>query len=253
MQTHLIFHSHIGRQKPESIVNRAAVCPFCDRDNLEGVLGESGSVLWLKNKYPVLGDTYPTVLIETDECNAELSTYPKEHLHHLFQFGVEKWLEMEAGGEFRSVLFFKNHGPLSIAHPHMQIVGLHHYDYRQNLQPQDFIGVTIDREDGVECNLSTHPRIGFFEYNVILTDRAKLPKMTDYIQMLAYYSLNYRNCNSYNLFFYHLSGRIVAKVVPRYVTSPLFVGFSIPQVASNLEEVVRDIQEKCLRFPEGAK
>jgi galactose-1-phosphate uridylyltransferase len=249
MQSHLVFNAGIGRQKPENIINRGAACPFCDRDGLEGIIEQRGPIILLPNKYPVLEDTFPTVLIETDDCNGELSTYPRRHLHELIRFGVEKWLEMEESGEFRSVIFFKNHGPLSggtIRHPHMQIIGLRSYDYRQNIKREDFVGILIDRQPGVECNLSTKPRVGFFEYNVILHDRDKLAQMADYLQMLAHYLLNHRNCSSYNLFFYRLDGQILAKVVPRYVTSPLFIGFSIPQVSNILEEVVAEIQERYL-------
>lgn len=249
MQTHLVFNAGIGRQKPESIINRSTACPFCDRDRLEGIIEQRGSIILLQNKYPVLEETFPTVLIETDECDGELSIYPREHLHELIRFGVDKWLEMEESGEFRSVIFFKNHGPLSggtIHHPHMQIIGLRNVDYRQSIKQEDFSGLTIDRQPGVECNLSSKPRVGFFEYNVILHDRDKLTQMADYLQMLAHYILNHRNCSSYNLFFYRLDERILVKVVPRYVTSPLFVGFSIPQVSNNLEETVAEIQERYL-------
>ncbi|HZG15532.1 MAG TPA: DUF4931 domain-containing protein [Candidatus Bathyarchaeia archaeon] len=246
--THLRFRSSLSRTKPESIRNREAACPFCDRENLTDILGEHGPILWLKNKYPVLENTYPTVIIETDQCDDELSGYSKEHLYSLFRFGINKWLELEESGEFRSVLFFKNHGPYSggsIHHAHMQIIGLYHYDYLQHVQERDFVGVLIDRQQGVECNLSTHPRIGFYEFNVILSDLQQIPILADYVQMLVHYTLNhFRGCSSYNLFFYRLDERIVVKVVPRYVTSPVYVGYGIPQVPNNLEEVAKDIQNK---------
>ncbi len=132
-QTHLHFDMHIGRQKPENIRNREAACPFCFPDELDGILEQRGEMIWLKNKYPVLQDATQTLVIETSQCNSELSVYEKDHLYALFAFGVEKWLEMTESGSYRSVLFFKNHGPYSggsIRHPHMQIVGLKHYDYQ---------------------------------------------------------------------------------------------------------------------------
>lgn len=246
-QTHLHFNVHIGRKKPESVVNREATCPFCDRASLTDVLDERGSMMWLMNKYPVLQDTFQTVLIESDDCEGDWSVYSREHARELLSFGVEKWLDMERSGEFQSVLFFKNHGPYSggsIRHPHMQIVGLNQYDYRGQIKESDFVGIVIDRDAGVECTLSTHPRAGFFEYNVILSDWDRLPKMADYLQILAHWILNHvnRRCQSYNFFFYRWEEKIVAKVVPRFVTSPLYVGYSIPQVANNLDEVVREIK-----------
>jgi ATP adenylyltransferase/5',5'''-P-1,P-4-tetraphosphate phosphorylase II len=247
--THLHFDTHIGRQKPESIRNREAACPFCNRKELTDIIEQRGSMILLRNKYPVLRDTFQTVLIESDDCHGELSLYPKDHLYALLSFGVDKWLEMEESGQFRSVMFFKNHGPYSggsIHHPHMQIVGLYQHDYRQHVKESDFEGILIDRQPGVECNLSTLPRAGFFEYNVILSDRGSLPKMADYLQILTHWILNHanRNCKSYNLFFYQLEERIIVKVVPRFVTSPLYVGYSLPQVASNLDEVVAEIQHR---------
>lgn len=246
-QTHLHFDMHIGRKKPESVINRETACPFCDRNSLTDVLEQRGSMIWLMNKYPVLQETHQTVLIESDDCEGDWSVYSKEHVHELLSFGVEKWLELEQSGSFQSVLFFKNHGPYSggsIRHPHMQIVGLKQYNYREQVKESDFEGIVIDREPGVECTLSTQPRAGFFEYNVILSDWDRLQKMADYLQILAHWILHHVNqrCQSYNFFFYRWGEKLVAKVVPRFVTSPLYIGYAIPQVATNLEEVVQEMK-----------
>lgn len=246
-RTHLHFDMQIGRKKPESIHNRDASCPFCERNSLTDVLEQRDSMIWLKNKFPVLQDTVQTVLVESDECDGDWSVYSKEHVRNLLAFGVEKWMEMERSKEFQSVLFFKNHGPYSggsIRHPHMQIVGLNQYDYLQQVKQSDFEGIVIDREDGVEVTLSTLPRAGFFEYNVVLSDRDRLGRMAEYLQILAHWILNHVNprFQSYNFFFYQWEEKIVTKVVPRFVTSPLFVGYSIPQVANNLEDVVLEIR-----------
>ncbi|USG63932.1 DUF4931 domain-containing protein [Brevibacillus ruminantium] len=246
-QTHLHFDMYIGRQKPESINNREAACPFCNRAELTDILDERGEIIWLKNKYPVLQDASQTVLIETDQCDSDLSEYSKEHLYALFSFGMEKWLEMAASGSYRSVLFFKNHGPYSggsIRHPHMQIVGLDHFDYLQDVKREDFEGIVIDRAEGVECNLSTKPRVGFFEYNVILSENGSLHRFADYTQILTHWILHHvnRRCQSYNLFFYQWEGRVIVKVVPRFVASPLYIGYGIPQVGNNLEDVVRELR-----------
>lgn len=246
-RTHLHFDMQIGRKKPESIHNRDASCPFCERNSLTDVLEQRDSMIWLKNKFPVLQDTVQTVLVESDECDGDWSVYSKEHVRNLLAFGVEKWMAMERSKEFQSVLFFKNHGPYSggsIRHPHMQIVGLNQYDYLQQVKQSDFEGIVIDREDGVEVTLSTLPRAGFFEYNVVLSDRDRLGRMAEYLQILAHWILNHVNprFQSYNFFFYQWEEKIVTKVVPRFVTSPLFVGYSIPQVANNLEDVVQEIR-----------
>lgn len=246
---HLHFDMHIGRQKPESITNRETSCPFCKRDELTGILEKRGEIIWLKNKYPVLQAASQTVLIETDQCDSDLSEYPKAHLHSLFAFGFEKWLEMERSGSFRSVMFFKNHGPYSggsIRHPHMQIVGLDHVDCHQDVRASDFEGILIDQADGVVCNLSTKPRVGFFEYNVIMPEEGNLSQLADYTQIVTHWILNHVNrCHqSYNLFFYRWDGQIIVKIVPRFVASPLYIGYGIPQVGNNLEEVVREFRHR---------
>jgi ATP adenylyltransferase/5',5'''-P-1,P-4-tetraphosphate phosphorylase II len=247
--THLHFNSHVGQQKPESIVNRTTHCPFCDRATLEGVLAEEGSILLVKNKYAVLQDTLQTVLIETDDCNAELSTYSVEHLHQVIRFGVKHWLDMEESGDYKSVIFYKNHGPLSggtIHHPHMQIVGLKQVDYRSHVEDKHFAGIPIQESCGVSFNVSTEPRVGFFEFNVILDEMQHINLLADYVQTAAHYVLNgfHRNCNSYNLFFYRLGPGIRVKIVPRFVTSPLFVGFSIPQVSDRIVDVAQEIRTR---------
>jgi ATP adenylyltransferase/5',5'''-P-1,P-4-tetraphosphate phosphorylase II len=247
--THLHFDAMLSRQKPESIRNRSTACPFCVRDSLEEVLAEQGSILLVKNKFPVLQDTFQTVLIETDQCESDLWQYDRDHLHALLRFGVEQWMAMEATGEYRSVMFYKNHGPLSggsLRHPHMQIVGLKHLDYRTHVSWEQFAGLEIAAAPGVELNVSTLPRVGFFEWNAILRDREQIDVWADYIQVAVDYMMNHFNvnCTSYNLFFYELDGTLVCKIVPRFPTSPLFVGFSIPQVPQNLGDHVQAMQKR---------
>ncbi|MCL6452338.1 MAG: DUF4931 domain-containing protein [Alicyclobacillus sp.] len=248
--THLRFISRIGSQKPESIINRQTVCPFCDRAQLDEIIDEDGTILLVKNKYPVLEDAYQTVVIETNDCDGELSVYDRSHLHRLFRFGFRHWLEMQASARYASVLFFKNHGPLSggtIHHPHMQIVGLNRVDYRTTLQTLYFEGIPVTRTASAALNVSTQPRVGFFEFNVLLDHLAELDTMADYVQAAVHYTLNHlsRSCNSYNLFFYELpDGRFACKVTPRFVTSPLYIGYAIPQVSDRVEEVAADLQRR---------
>ncbi|RLQ95452.1 DUF4931 domain-containing protein [Falsibacillus albus] len=248
-ENHLIFNSSIAVQKPENILSKNTYCPFCEKDALTGVLAEKGEIIWLKNKYPVLEDTFQTVLIETADCEADLSEYSRPHLHTLFQFAFEKWRELEQDPRFKSVIFFKNHGPLSggtIKHPHMQIVGLEKIDYRQKIKVEDFQGVSMDERKGVSWNVSSTPRIGFYEWNVKMQFGGDVSQLADFVQKTVYYIMHQYQfkCSSYNLFFYHLESNIYVKIMPRFVTSPIFVGYSIPQVPNSLNEVVRDIQEK---------
>lgn len=175
--------------------------------------------------------------------------YPKEHLYRLISFGIDQWYELMNDKEYKSVTYFRNFGPLSggsIAHPHSQIVAFKNYDYKEKVQEQDFIGLLIDKQTDVELNISIKPRVGFYEFNVILADMEEMPRFADYIQLVAHYILNHfiYRCNSYNLFFYQYNGQIIAKIVPRFVTSPLYIGYSIPQVPNNLDEVIHDLKSK---------
>ncbi len=245
---YLYFNSYIGSQKPENITNPDTACPFCDRNSLVDILAQDGDIILLKNKYPVLEDTVQTVLIETASCDSELSLYPKQHLYRVLRFGVEHWLAMEKDPAFASVIFYKNHGPFSggtIRHPHMQIVGLHHIDYRRHIKPEYFIGEIIDEKRGVRLNLSTLPRIGFFEFNIVGKTLDQLEQTADYIQMTAHYMLNHfhRRCKSYNLFFYHINNSVSIKLTPRFITSPLFIGYNLPQLPSRLLDVVAEIRK----------
>lgn len=247
---HLEFNVTIGRQKPESIINTAAKCPFCDRSQLTDIIDHEGSLMLIKNKYPVLKNTLQTVLIETDECMSELSIYSPEHLHHVFRFGFRHWLAMEKSGEYKSVLFFKNHGPLSggtIRHPHMQIVGLKDVDYHEALDPTIFEGILLSEKDGVLLNLSTKPRVGFSEFNVITRNAENTDRFADYVQTVVHYILHDfpgRSCTSYNLFFYHYEDQYIAKIMPRFATSPLFIGFGLPQVSNQLEAVAENFKAR---------
>lgn len=238
---HLYFNTTIGVQKPESIRNKETPCPFCARDQLTDILAVEGSIIFLKNKYPVLENAYQTVLIETDDCHAELSTYPFEHLHKVLRFGLKHWREMENSGLYESVIFFKNYGPFSggtIAHPHMQIIGLYDLDYQKNMEEEAFNGILINEGNGVTFSLSTLPRIGFYEFNVQMNEEADYAEeFGEYIQTAAHYILHHFpfRSTSYNIFFYHFNENIYAKIVPRFVTTPIYIGYGLPQVPNNLE------------------
>lgn len=250
-QQHLRFNSHIGVQKPESIINRQTVCPFCNRSQLDDVIDEDGSIILVKNKYPVLQDAFQTVIIETDDCDGELSLYEKPHLHRLFRFCFRHWIAMQTTREFRSVLFFKNHGPLSggtIHHPHMQIVGLNQVDYHATLDNHVFDGVPVISRESVTFSVSTHPRVGFFEFNVLLENLQDIDILADFVQVATHYTLNHfnRSCKSYNIFFYDLAdNRFACKIVPRFVTSPLYIGYAIPQVSDRVHDVAAEL---CKRY-----
>jgi len=244
--SHLFFNTSIGVQKPENYRNKETACPFCAREQLTDLLAVDGPIILLKNKYPVLVNAYQTVLIETDDCQAEFAAYPAPHLHRLMKFGIKHWLEMEDSGIYKSVIFYKNHGPLSggtIAHPHMQIIGLHDIDCEEKVSEQDFEGIVIEEKKGVQFTLSTKPRIGFYEFNAAMADTGYVEEFGEYVQKAVHYILNHFpfRAGSYNIFFHHLGGKIYAKMIPRFVTTPLYIGYGIPQIPNNLEWMAEEI------------
>ena len=75
--------------------------------------------------------TRQTVLIESADHDADLVTYEPDELHHVMRFALGCWQQMIDSQQYRSVLMYKNKGPLSggsLVHPHMQIVGLEQED-----------------------------------------------------------------------------------------------------------------------------
>ncbi|MFC7370937.1 DUF4931 domain-containing protein [Fictibacillus iocasae] len=246
-ETQITFFTDIGAKKPNSIKYKDTACPFCDLSQLEEIVDQDGPIILVMNKFPVLDKAFQTVLIETDECDTELSLYSKEHLYRLITFGMKHWKQLKESGKYKSVMFFKNHGPLSggtIRHPHMQIVGLEEVDCQYGWHSSQFDGIPIWHGNGVVFNISSEPRAGFYELNVILENGGDLKQFADCIQTGAHFLLHHfhRNCSSYNLFFYEKSGIVYVKIMPRFVTSPLFMGYGIQQVANNISEVAEKIK-----------
>ena len=148
---------------------------------------------------------------------------------------------------------FKNFGPHSggtLRHPHMQIVGLEEADGYEHISPENFEGVTL-KENSVDITISTRPIMGFVEFNVIISQLEHIDHLADKVQRITQYLLNdYMNgrCDSYNLFFYKMpdSQRYICKIVPRFITSPYYIGYKIPQVNKNnrLEEIANELKTK---------
>ncbi len=240
--THLCFLSGMLREKFD-YQGGGNPCPFCSREELSEILDEDGPIVWVKNKFPTFADTYPTVLIETDNCDENMFTYDRDTMRKVISFGIDHWLAMEKSGEYKSVVFYKNHGPLSggtLDHAHMQIIGLKNIDYRQSLNDGMFEGLEIYREADCLLNLSTRPRAVSTEFNVIVSPRNDI-FLADQIQIIVKYLLN--QWPSFNLFFYQWKESIICKIFSRYVTSPFLIGFSIPQISDRLETIAEKLRK----------
>ena len=255
MNKFLLFDESISRQKPNTVLNGKASCPFCDPANLVDILAQQDKFLWLKNKYPVNLATNQTVILETDNCEEGIPDYSLEYFTELLVFTLAKLNEMEKSGLYKSVILFKNHGSLSggsIKHSHMQIVGLEEVDYREGLAAEYFCGLkAIEDQHGIEVNIAQRPMLNFTEFNIIKKQEALLKDFAYYLQQTVtyVYASHLRQEVSFNLFFYTMNERLIARVVPRYPVSPYYVGYKIEQihVASKLIKV----QEELALFIEG--
>ena len=251
------FDMQIGRQKPETIRHPDNYCPFCHPEELTGIIATDGPIILLRNKYNVLSGTEQFVLIETDICHSDMPDYPSAHMKRLLRFGLHHWQKLLNSGKYDDVVFFKNYGPLSggtIRHPHMQIVAFPHLNQPIAARPEEFSGELIASKNGVEFNISTAPRIGFWELNIIpaeIESSAAISAIARFLQIgTDYFTRHFHQgrVQSYNIFFYQLPGQVYAKIMPRFATPPLYVGYGIHVRPTNIAEAVAEI--KTLYFTE---
>ena len=256
----LVFDVQQASGKPDDNRRPGTACPFCDTEGLANIIQRDGDCIWLENKFKTLRATRQTVLIESADHDADLVTYAPDELHHVMRFALGCWQQMIDSQQYRSVLMYKNKGPLSggsLVHPHMQIVGLEQEDGYAALTSANFEGIDVWQRGRVAVNISTEPIMGFFEINVSAPqgiaasddgrDQAEADLFADAIQVALRYILHEHHggrAESYNLFFYHMGGRTIAKALPRWVVSPYFVGYRLAQVNA---ETTLDIDAERLR------
>ena len=243
------FDTDIGRTKPENFVHAETACPFCDVENLTGIIETDGDIIFLRNKYNVIGGADQFVLIEGRECSTDMPDYPKEKMRRVIKMGVRQWKNLLASGRYEEVLFFKNYGLMSggtLRHPHMQLVGFPHLNSDLLFDEIELRGIVIATRGDVELNISNCPRVGFGELNVVSESGGNLDTVADFLQVAVHYVMNYfnRNCTSYNIFFYRRAEKIFAKVMPRYATSPYFVGYNIHFRPNNIARIADEIRER---------
>lgn len=244
----LKFLFNINKQKPNSIINKDTICPFCNREYLAKIILDCDDILIVMNKYPTLVDSFQTVLIETPKCDKDFSNYDIGHTKRILKIGLDYWNTLEKSGEYKSVVFFKNHGPLSggsIKHSHMQIVGLKNVDYKLTLKDEFFQGIEIFKKDNCTLNISTRPRSGFTEFNIILDNLNNLTGIAMFIKIVTHYLLNnfIVKCSSYNMFFYKYKNKTICKIMPSFVMSPYLTGYGITQISDSIDKIISDIKE----------
>lgn len=249
-EKYIVFLNHISKDKPNDFrEENKSECPFCKRELLTNIIDEKGPFILLKNKYPTMQDTCQLVLIETYKCEGNMSEYSDEYIQELMRFGISHWLEIEKRNEYKSVIFYKNHGPRSggsLKHPHMQIVGLNDIDYRLKLKDEYFKGFSVYKSNVCEVNLSDKPYSGFSEFNIIIDDDLSgIDELSSNVKKVTHYILNnyFAKCDSFNIYFYHWNSKIICKISPRFTTSPLLLGYSIRQIPSCTEEIADKFKE----------
>ena len=248
MPTNVIgFDIKTGRSKPENIIHSENECPFCHPEGLTGIIERKNDIIFLKNKFPVLDSADHFVLVECRDCGIDMPDYTPEYMHTLIDFGIRQWFRLIDSKRYASVLFFKNHGPLSggtMRHAHMQLVGLNNINPALLYEPEGFNGIKIDCRNNILLNAATNPRLGFSEFNIVDNNNENTDTIADYIQtVLKYFRLYQPNSNeSYNIFFYLIDGKIKVKLLPRFATSPLFVGYDIRILPSNIYDSVKKMQ-----------
>ena len=242
------FNTDIGKTKPENMSNANNYCPFCDVEHLTNIIETDGDIIFLENKYNVVEGADQFVLIEGSNCHADMPEYSREHMHRVIAMGIKHWQKLLNSGKYEEVVFFKNFGPMSggtIRHAHMQIVGFPKLNSELLFTPEELQGIFIASENGVELNISDFPRVGFGELNVIVQPGGSLETLADYLQIGVHYLMNHfrKNLSSYNIFFYHKGEKIFAKMMPRFATSPYFVGYNIHFQPRNIYRIAEEVKE----------
>lgn len=236
------YDTSIGRQKPDNLFHGGKDCPFCDKENLTNIVEVRNDMILLKNKYNVIQGADQLVLIESDCCSIDIPQYSKEKMHNLISFGMEYWEKMLNSYLYQSVVFFKNYGIFSggtIRHPHMQLIGFPKLNTELIPITREFDGEIIAESNGVILNVSVAPRIGFWELNIIPNNDNAINTIADFIQISVDFFMNKfkARSQSYNIFFYNHHNRKYIKVMPRFATSPIYIGYNIRLLPTNIIEI----------------
>ncbi len=249
MKINLIkFNTDIGKIKPETLFHEENKCPFCDVENLKDIIETDGGIIFLKNKYNVIEGADQFVLIESGDCDSDMPNYSDEHMKRVIEMGLKQWRKLLKSGKYEEVLFFKNYGAMSggtIKHPHMQLVGFPKLNSELLFFEEELRGAVVKNLNGVEMNVSNCPRIGFGEINIVPEKNFDIETFSQFIKIGVDYLKKYfrKNLSSYNIFFYHKGEQIYTKIIPRFATSPYFVGYNIHFLPNNVERIAEELRK----------
>lgn len=248
---HLIMDVEKRKKKPNTVLNKELQCPFCEDKVPEVItdglmLDERETMYWAENKFPILKDTYQTLIVESKKCGEDLTTYSEDYAKELFTFIFSSREKLKRSGDFKEVLFFKNHGKFSgstIAHSHSQIIGLKDITYNYSEIEDSVKGPVIFENEHVTVTVSDLPRAESYEFNITWAKDDYTQEYVRWIQTLVSYISSVKNYDSYNLLFHETSDRNIMKVIPKRTNSIFYIGYGIKQVSNDLTQVAKEIRE----------
>ncbi len=248
----IYFNRVINQQKPSTLKNEKEQCPFCDHRKLADTISQKDDMLVVRNKYNTLEDSDMFVLIETAKCGCELEDYSISKTLNLLEYAISLRQKLVSTNKYRSVALFKNKGLMSsgtISHSHMQLIGFKNINCMEDVTCDHVQGVEISIENMSKFNLSTNPLISFLEFNIkISNDLLAVSKAVNLI--VNYIDKTYwGNKSSYNIFFYQINDDIYLKIIPRYPTSSIKLGYNITQRYDVNE--LNIIKDHILQFASG--
>lgn len=246
-------------KKPNTI-EKNDFCPFCKVDKLTNIIYQQEGRILLENKFKTIKDAEQFVIIETNLCNKNMLNYTKKEMFLVINFAISNWIKLSSSGKYKSVILFKNHGKLSggsIKHSHMQIIGFNNLNYIENINKEYFYGSTIFKNSNLIINISNTPKITSTEFNIIIIDKINnynheliISDLAKSIQLLIKYICEdfYIKCESFNIFFYEFKNKIICKIIPRFITSPIYIGYNLIYLSNLKETIIKDLIEKTSKL-----
>jgi hypothetical protein len=236
-----------SRKKPRTILPSDDPCPFCSFTSLrkEGrVLDERTDLLWIRNKFGTLKEADQTVLVETEDCGEDFSTYSPEKAVDVLGFAIGSWHSFLRKPEYQSALLFKNAGPLSgasIHHAHMQIVGLKSFDPNTDHPRSSFGGIPIFSDSTVSLRLADKPNTEFYEFNLQLKSLDSLDSFARCVQSVTDHILGVLNPRhkSFNYAFYLVDNDVHMRIFVRFPTSIFHLGYGISQTPDDIPSIAQ--------------
>lgn len=255
------FNRSTQLKKPVTIRNdnSEVSCPFCDFNALKErqrclIEFEENSLL-VENLYPTIQNGYQTVFIETPDCDASILSYDRKTLCNVFKNYFHSYQYLADTRSFPFIAAFKNYGMFSsgtIHHQHMQLIGFDDI-YEIDVPDEHFTGVELFKNKAIDITLSDNPLNEFFEINLSIKKDVALSfdhtfeEFCLLLQKCCIFTVD-KICStaSFNLIFYFNSDDIKIKILPRvqgrsYLHSPLFLGYRIKQISSDLLSVASDL------------